>query len=379
MAQVRWPPAIPAFLGASFWTSLVNAFSGGPAAVWLAVPLALMGGVSLARRRAGAAILLTCVALTPFLSLLFLELHHAFSLRYFSFLLPFALLLVAEGLVAFSGWAVGVVPGRIGSRMRGATTDRLVLAALLTVLCVLWIAPLRGAYRQGKPNDWRGLAGFIEQHAEGGTIMGEAWFDGALPHYLSTPGRWRLLPEPSFEALEEDLASSPAWFIGLKGPAERETAARYAPVDPAEWRDERFPYSHDVAMRYGFAGSEPEASLYRLDARGPAGTFDFRDIADAGWTDVSYSVVTPGSLREIVLSRPAGGAYAVALRYLDYLGGEFEIWVEGERVAVIGGGDRGWQTWIGRLPGSGSGAANVGLRATGSKDAAFDLLEILPD
>ncbi len=100
MARFRLQPALPEFLTITFLGEMVQYFSGGRIATLVMLPFFLVGLVTTWRKKRDVAVLLLCLITVPFLTTLFLEFVHGISFKYFFFLLPTHLLLVAAGLVA---------------------------------------------------------------------------------------------------------------------------------------------------------------------------------------------------------------------------------------------------------------------------------------
>ena len=139
MARFRLQPALPEFLTITFLGEMVQYFSGGRMATLVMLPFFLVGLVRTWREKRDVAVLLLCLITVPFFTTFFLEFVHGISFKYFFFLLPTYLLLVAEGLVVAAASLERAVDGWRQRKDSGTSSNAKAIAGSAAALLVfLW-------------------------------------------------------------------------------------------------------------------------------------------------------------------------------------------------------------------------------------------------
>jgi hypothetical protein len=386
MAQFRIVPALPQFLTLAFLADVLRYFSGGHIATIVMVPLFFAGFIGIWRSKRTVAVLMVCLVAVPIVTLLFLELSHGISFKYFFFLLPFYLLCVAEGLVsmaASTGRFLGTRrspkhPSQLTPSSDHLSGEQALLGILLLVMLLISVRSLSLVYRQAKINDWRSIADYLTTNVRSGdVVLVERWGQSALTYYLPdevdfpvlelTPERWEHL-----RAVDKRI-----WLIGLDGEYESQVKNTYQKIAESEWQDPRWLYKRSQDDSFFFPVTEFAASIYVSGAAQQTSVIDFVDIDDAKWTDTTYRAVAPGQRTSVQLTLEALAQRELVIHYFDHPGKDFEVLIDGQLAgAVTGGSSAEWQTRRYRLPDTADATVDVALMAVGREAIGLDWVEL---
>jgi len=386
MAQLRLVPALPNFLTLAFLADMLRYFSGGHIAAIVMLPLFFVGLTAIWRTKRSVAVLMVCLVVVPIITLLFLELSHGISFKYFFFLLPFYLLCVAEGLVSVAA-SVGRFldtrkpPGHPSQTVPSSdhiSGEQVVLGILLLAMLLISIRSLSLVYRQAKVNDWRSIADYLATNVRSeDVVLAERWGQSALTYYLPggadfpvlelTPERWERLR----------AADKRIWLIGLDDKDKSQAKNAYQKIAESEWQDPRWLYKRGQDDGFFFPVTEFAANIYVSGAAQQTSAVDFVDIDNAEWTDTTYRAVAPGRQTTVQLTLEALAQREVTIHYFDHPGKDFEVLVDGQLVgAVTGGSSAEWKMRRYRLPDTAGVTVNVALMAVGREAIGLDRVEL---
>lgn len=254
LASFTLSPKIPVFLNKRFLWNFIIYLNGGKTLTYVLLPLFALGAFSLWKRHRRALLLSITIFITPILTSFFINFVHFFNYRYFIFMLPFYLIIVAEGIVG--------IPRILNHFSRPSLNERLLIIIAIFVVSALSVTPLKLLYSQGKVNDWRAIASYISSHAKpGAVVLTEKWGAPALKHYLHRRDI-KILAAKNVE--EKIINGKDNWFIGLKGTYEK-NIHKYSFVQIPEkaWKDPRFVYYPESSADIIYPISEPRATIYR--------------------------------------------------------------------------------------------------------------------
>ena len=350
------------------------------------LPFFLVGLVTTWRKKRDVAVLMLCLIVVPFLTTLFLEFLHAIDFRYFLFLLPTYLLLVAEGFVVTAASlerAVGVRrqrkdPAEADRIQRRSLMGPVTLLVLLLVTLLTYARPLTMVYAQAKINDWRAIAGYLANKVQpGDVVLVERWGVEALRYYLPptsdatvlalNPERWQRMR----------FLGVRTWLVGLGDEYEQQARDSFQKIGDSEWQDTRWVYGRSQQDDFYYPVTESAANIY-VDAETVSSPFvDFIDISNADWTQETYRDMAPGRQTTVPLTLEAAAPRVLKVRYFDYPGKDFEVSVDGQLIgSVMGGSLGGWQTWQSHLPESAGDSVRVATTAIGQEHVSLDWLEL---
>lgn len=386
MARLRFPPDIPSFATVIFLKEIVLRFSGSRLLLFFMLPFSLAGLAITWRQKRDVAILILCLITAPFLTSLFLETEHGVAFKYFFYLLPVFLLLVAEGLVATARTidrAVGAGRQednavRAARPLPRTPVGQGTLIALLLCLALMSVPAIAQIFTHARINDWRSIAAFLEKNVQPEDIvLTELWGRSALAHYLPADSDMVVLENAQKRLQGMGNQAERIWLVSLQEPIEQPLNYTVRRIADSEWQDSRWIYDYDLQRNISFPISEPAASIYIYERSNPTPLIDFTDIDDAQWTEVSYRQVAPGQRSAVRLTLEATASRVLKVRYYDHPGKDFEILVDGQSIgSVRGGSQTGWQTWQSQLPESAGDSVQVVVAAIGSESLGLDWIEL---
>ncbi len=385
MARLRLTPALPYFFTTAFFAEMVQYFSGGRTATLLMLPFLVVGLAATWRRKRNVAVLLICLMAAPFLTSLFIEFLHAIDFRYFLYLLPVYLLLVAEGFVvaaaslerAVTAWIQRRNP-TVSGQARQQPVMTLALLALVLLALLATVRPLQMAYAQAKINDWRAIAGYLASNVPPeDVVLTERWGAEALRYYLPPASNITILTLNPDRWQRERFLGERTWLVGLEDEYERQAIASLQMIDDVVWQDARWIYERSLQDNIYYPVTEFPAHIY-LDAGATASPFvDFMDIDDADWTQETYRALAPGRTATVRLTLEAAATRVLNVRHLDWPGQDFDVCVDGQQIGSVKGGSLGgWQTWQGTLPQSAGDSVQVSINALGSEHVGLDWIRL---
>jgi mannosyltransferase len=386
MAELRWPPGLPEFLTPHFLTEIVLRFSGGELVSFLMIPLFAVGFVVTWRHRRDIAVLTLCLVGTPILTAAFLNTSHGIAFKYFFYLLPVYLLLVAQGFVAAAAGLARAASAlcrqqRAFRRMQllnEVFIEQVVLLSLSLSVALLVANPIALSYKQARINDWRAIAAYLAEHGQpGDVILTERWGKDALSYYLSSDSELTVLDANESRLQRLQRMGARIWLIGLEGQLDRMAKRWFQKIPDFEWQEPGWIYTSEQDHIALFPITEPPAQIYSKSPAGAIPIFDFMDIDNAEWTDVTYRHVASDQVTSVNLSLLTMGPRALSVRYYDSPGKDFQIFVDGQTIGAVQGGFLGgWQTWHGLLPATADNNVHIEIAATGTEPIGLDSIEL---
>ncbi|NOZ71593.1 MAG: hypothetical protein GXP38_06730 [Chloroflexi bacterium] len=384
LARFTFPPTLPFFFNFNFLQEIGMLFAGGTTLQWLMIPLFFLGWLRLYWDNRNAWWFLLLLVLSPLITSLFVEFLHNVTVKYFVYLLPFFLMMVANGINAIPS-LIGAITHQENNPTSGtkASPDRLSLSTIVPLLLILGglhLQPLQMLYRQAKVNDWRSVAHFLDSQIQpGDIILTEKWGRAALNYYLTRSEDVEIIPVRDRDWRQIiDSTEGTIWFVGLKGKAEQQIAQLWAPIDDEVWRDQTLIYEKPKNAKIFFPVTETDKVVVFNLQEGIPSRYDFMAVTHAAWTDRSYSEIPPKQSRRLRLMRGADRLQQLQLSYLDQKGRDLELYLDDTLLGTLIGGANGgaWQTATWSVPENASDIITVTLQATGSRNAVVDRIEL---
>jgi tetratricopeptide (TPR) repeat protein len=174
---------------------LAREFSGAPKLLPIQLPLLAVGILAAWFRKQRTALLLCLLVLMlPLTTAPFRSSSLLFYPRYFIFMLPAFLILIARGASALvqviDRWIARLLGGR------GEAVYRAIMPVILSSLILVGsIAPVRSYFRKGN-HDWRSLARYLEQNVRDGDVVIQTWI--GQPYSLA----WYFQPTAGVKVLQ---------------------------------------------------------------------------------------------------------------------------------------------------------------------------------
>ncbi len=387
MATLRFPPARPSFLTVAFLGEIVLRFSGSRPLVFFMAPLFLIGLAAAWRRRRHVAVLALCLLTAPFLTVLFLDTTHNVAFKFFFYLLPTFLLLVAEGLVA-TARAVDRAVGVRQQRNAGAhtvlsprrlTAGQGLLSTLFLCILLMSVRPIAQVYSQARINDWRSIAAFLKENVQPeDVVLTELWGSHALAYYLPSSSDIMVMDNSPERLQKMRNQAERVWLVRLASSSEQPMDASFQRIADSEWQDPGLVYDFSQRLDTPFPITEPAASIYLYQRTNATPLIDFTDTDDAQWTEVSYRHIEPGGQTSVNLTLAAAAPRMLAVQYFDHPGKDLQVSVDGEVIGSITGGSLGgWQRWQQQLPLDAEASVHVAIAAVGSDAVGLDRVELI--
>jgi hypothetical protein len=386
MARFRFPPGWPDFLTVAFLSEIIRRFSGSPLAIMVLPLFFLVGVVTTWRSARSVGVLVLCLFCAPFLTTFFLDLRHGMGFKYFFYLLPFYLLLAAEGIA----WTASQLARGMRVRNKPPSSNEAhspfrphlrtvaVFLGLLLGVGLTYAQPIGLVYRQARINDWRSIATYLSNNLQPGDVVyTERWGRNALAYYLHPISDVAIVESTQEGWQRMGLQASRAWLIGLRGEFEREAQGSFQRVANTKWQDSRWLYALPELSSLPYPVTEPQATIFVVTQTVTSPIVDFADIDSADWTDVTYRHVAPEGQTTVDLTLPSVAPRTLTVRYLDYPGKDYQVLVDGQALAsVTGGSSEEWQIWHSQLPETSGDTVRIAIAATGSDAIGIDSVEL---
>jgi len=341
--------------------ALFGSGQGWPLA--LTVALCLIGIGALAYRRDAFLGVALAWLILPLAALWLAHPHHMFIPRYFLFMQPVYLLLVAYGLVSFVRGFVALVarpstaPGLKrpwqGADPEGSTPDRptrdllrsgpshdllrpcyrVLTAVAVALLAVVTVTPTWRGYAVAKVNDWSAICFYLHRSAGlGDVITGNSYtgglmdwcFKGSTAVSLAPPGAYAL---PALAAGGRDV-----WYIlvGTDSPDLPYIHRTYTAIPRAAWATPGLQPITTYDNRFTYPQAEFPATLYHYRATRLPSRFAFHDTHGASvnptWPD--FAQIAPGGRQIVRLSLPATRPRRLTLTLLNLVGRDLDVVVD---------------------------------------------------
>lgn len=383
LARIGSHPAVPFFMNWDFLQQLGMLFSGGRNLQLLMLPLLIVGWLRLYEIKKDASWLILLLIISPLTTSLFIEFIHNITFKYFIYLLPFFLMLVASGIDAISRLPSLLIPRSKSispnTQIVLARFQNLILAILILVIGWLHGQPLTILYQQAKVNDWRSAAQFLDSQVRpGDLILTEKWGRPALSYYLARQSDVEIISVRGRDWQQiKNSFDGTIWFVGLKGKTEEQIAQLHPPIPSSSWQQKALLYNKPLDAPIFFPITEDELTIYRLQKRVPR-RYDFMGVANVAWTDKTYSELSPSQRRNLLLRLDTQSEYSLQLAYLDQKGRNIEVYVNDVLLGTVMNGTNSgdWQMTSWPIMSDASSVITVTLRATGSRNAIFDWIAL---
>jgi len=332
--------------------------AGGGWALLLVLALFVAGVVAgLTRRRPFPLLALAWIGL-PFGLLWVLHPHHDFIPRYFLFMQPVYLLLVAYGLVRIAYAAVRALPQsvisppptgaapRTGLAARSDAAQRVgnggaLLAGLLTLaLGAVVFAPTRYSYGVEKVNDWSAICGYLRRNvALGDVVTGNTYIQGIMDWCFKGTTGVSITPPGAYSLPQLAATGRNVWYIlvGSDTPDAAYVRRTYAAVPRRAWADPRYVAASNYDGRFAFPQAEYPAVLYHAAATRVPSRLAFHDVHGAtinpAWPD--YAQLGPGGRAYMRLRLPATRPRVLRIVMLDLVGRDLNVRVDNRLAAAV--------------------------------------------
>ncbi len=346
--------------------ALFGSGQGWPLA--LTVALCLVGVGTLAYRRDAFLGVALAWLILPLAVLWLAHPHHMFIPRYFLFMQPVYLLLVAYGLVSLVRGFVALVarpsvsrngtgPGLKrpwqGADLKRSSTDRsgvdpsgsgpshgllrpgyrVLTAVAVALLAMVTVTPTWRGYAVAKVNDWSAICTYLHHSAGlGDVITGNSYtgglmdwcFKGSTAVSLAPPGAYAL---PALAAGGRDV-----WYIlvGAGSPDLPYIQRTYTAIPRAAWATPGLQPITTYDNRFTYPQAEFPATLYHYRATRLPSRFAFHDTHGASvnptWPD--FAQIGPGGRQIVRLSLPATRPRRLTLTLLNLVGRDLDVVVD---------------------------------------------------
>lgn len=386
MARFRLPPAWPDFLTVALLLEVTQRFSGSSIGSIVLPLFFLIGFVTTWRSTRSVSVLALCLIFAPLLTTFFLDIRHGVTFKYFFYLLPVFLLLVAAGITWCASKLYGSVraenqrkfPGEAPHRLKPYAENIVIPLVLLLSIGLIYVQPIDRLYQQARMNDWRSIAAYLRTHVQPEDVVyTERWGFDALTYYLPSTTDVTILRSNQLRWQRLGFQAPRIWLVGLQGEYQEAAQGQFRKIADVAWHDPRWQYPGSLKPSESYPVTEPQASIYVFDQPRNWPIVDFVDIDDAQWTDVTYRHVAPGQQTVVDLTLQASAPRTLALRYFDHPGKDFQVLVDGQPLGTVTGGQLGgWQVWQGQLPETVSSTVRITIIATGPDAIGLDGVEL---
>jgi len=392
--------------------ALFGSGQGWPLA--LTVALCLIGIGTLAYRRDAFLGVALAWLILPLAALWLAHPHHMFIPRYFLFMQPVYLLLVAYGLVSFVRGFVALVarpstaPGLKrpwqGADPEGSTPDRptrdllrsgpshdllrpcyrVLTAVAVALLAVVTVTPTWRGYAVAKVNDWSAICFYLHRSAGlGDVITGNSYtgglmdwcFKGSTAVSLAPPGAYAL---PALAAGGRDV-----WYIlvGTDSPDLPYIHRTYTAIPRAAWATPGLQPITTYDNRFTYPQAEFPATLYHYRATRLPSRFAFHDTHGASvnptWPD--FAQIAPGGRQIVRLSLPATRPRRLTLTLLNLVGRDLDVVVDNRTLLKLRPHETSlsWRTITVALPSGLPDRVVVELRNPGAGVSAVSVVALV--
>lgn len=374
-------------LTSQFLKVLFSSFGAGNGALlWAFLILSALGlGAALAGRGRAWFGFLTLIWIgLPLAALGIMQPRRPIPLRYFIFIQPLYLLMVARGchkvMEAAGRFKDRVLPGM--PKRKGIRTWGPVGLVLAGVFFVLFPLTAKG-YRVEKVNDWSAIGSCLRRQVRpGDVIVGESYIADIMDWCYKKRNGVALV-RPGRYSLDElrDLGRN-VWYLALDDRPQEGRAALlqrgFESIPHSAYaRPGLLPPDYSCGGRLRFPQSEPRMNLYRHEALFEPSLVKFKDLAGSKkWP--AHARIDPGDHYDVVLRRPSADSRVVAIRFWDSPGSDLDLYVNDRLIGAIKAGASGgrWLTFRFPLASSDPDTFLLKMANTGSKTCFVSKVEV---
>lgn len=370
--EVEAPPFVPSV---DFLETLLGGFGAGTGPLfWAVLGLFALGTVGALRRGHPFPALALVWLVLPIAALWVAQPRHIFIPRYFLFMQPVYLILVGHGLVVAGSALHRAVRGR------SAAAARVSIALVTATVLLAFAIPTASSYWTSRGTDWTAMCSYLKAHvAPGDVIVGNAYHQGVMGWCLRETPAAAVAPTGSYDIKALATSGRGAWyvFVPYEQPDPVLAALGYVVVSAEEWGAVE---AAGPASAFSFPVGEYGAVLYRHQPLRLPRALSFHEVNGASispnWPD--YAQLGPGGRYQVRLSLPAQAPRALEVLYLDAVGRDLEVYVDGILASrLVGGlGQGGWMSATIPVPMSLGDVLLVEFRNPGTELAAFSRVEV---
>ena len=247
--------------------------------------------------------------------------HHAVILRYFMFLQPVYLLMVAYGLIQAGQGISRAVMRMWPTRVLGDGIARTAGAALFLGVALMLFVPMWKAYSVEKINNWSAMCEFLSAQAEPGDfIMGDGHVPGVLYWCFGANSAGRTANPGSYTLAQLIESQRNIWYVNVDGGAPDIGRVRQGfkeiprsvwgkhDLQPDLWMDNQMPWpqSEALATLYYYKAPQAPQNLQFHDIHGSQGAPDYAEIPGGRhyYSRLGLPSVRPRVLRITYLNLP---------------------------------------------------------------------------
>lgn len=378
--EVEAAPFVPT---AQFIEDLFGRLTAGTGPTfWVVITLFVLGTFGAAHRRNWFPLLALAWLAIPVIALWIAQPRHIFIPRYFLFMQPVLLIVVAHGIVVGSG-----IGGSLFASLRGRSpadlwshAGRLLPLGLPIAALAIFSVPTLSSYWVEKGTDWSGMCSYMKRVAEpGDMVIGNAYHQGVMEWCLADTPALSVAPTGSYSLASLSTSGRGVYYVHLPPEPPDPALLRYGynEVPRADWATS---VSQSGDATFPFPIGEYTARLFRSAEAQLPRRITFHEVDGAtispNWPDYAHLGVDRRYL--VRLSLPADRPRVLDLLYLDADERDLDVVVDGNVIArLIGGtGNGGWITATLRIPQSSGDEVLVEFRNAGSDLVAFSMVEL---
>lgn len=354
---------------------------------YLFAALAIIGfGAALLRRQYVALLLLAWLVL-PLLVLWVAQPEHIFHARYFLFLQPVYLLLVACGLVE-----IGRLVGKAVQRLSSSRIERAgYLAPLLSTLPVLAVlavtfVPTWRIYWVEKINDWSGICSYLRQNVDvGDVVIGDEYIEGTEYWcFQQIPGApsVTIASARNYDLSELTKSGQTIWYLTLANEAKVAslTALGYQEVARPAWARADLTPALSDGTRLPYPQTESPVTLLLFKSDYVPQRLVMHEVnGDSivkGWPD--YAQLVPSDHRSYKLGLATDKPRSLRITYLALANRDLSVKVDNMALSTLSGASNaGWITVDLPLPADVGNNFVLDLTNIGTDIAAWSELEVI--
>jgi mannosyltransferase len=370
----------------TFFIDLFSLFGAGAGwAFWLMFLLFLVGvGFGLRERRSFTTVALVWLAVPPFV-MWAAQPQHMFIARYFLFMQPVYLLMVAYGLIRLVHGLLSV-GFRSGERVDSRAGVAMGVGVVLGLgLCVLTFAPTVRGYSVEKVNNWSAVCSYLWKHTEcGDLVIGDAYVDGTMNWCFNVKSGAPYVPVERADRVDiQDIVGEGRgiWYINVdpSAPDLESVRREFQEVARSEWaKPGLIPTTGGDPVAY--LQGETEVKIYRYLPAHPPPRLSFHEVRGSdvqpNWPD--YAQVPAGRSYCVRLALPPTAPRQLRVVALRLEARPIEVLVDGSPIHMIAGGTSNstWEDVVIPLPSAIGEAFNLQLTNPGDQTSAVSSVAV---
>ena len=256
--------------------------------------------------------------------------HHMFIPRYFLFMQPVYLLLVAYGLVGLAGRLGALLARPAVSSRKGVSSRTALTAVAVAVMAVVTFTPAWRSYAVEKVNDWSAICSYLHRDAGlGDAITGNSYTGGLMDWCFKGSTDVSLVPPGSYALPALSAGGRDVWYIlvGADSPDLSYLRRAYTAVPRAAWARGGLDPITVYDNRFTYPQGEFPATLYHHRATRLPSRVAFHDTPGSALSPTApdFAQIGPGGRQIVRLSLPATRPRVLRMTVLDLLGRDLDV------------------------------------------------------